>query len=166
MLLREYLQLVNDLQHIVTVCIGFDLAKDVRDAALLVNHEGRTQHAVYRFAVHHLFAPRAVLFHHRVIGVRQQRKGQVVFLAEFLMRRLSVGADAEDDDVAFGGFGICVAEPARFFRSARRVVSRVKVQHDFVAFEIGQFDGLARRIFQVEGRRFAADFEFCGHSLS
>jgi hypothetical protein len=99
------------------------------------------------------------LRHHGVLGVGEQREGQVVLLNEFLMRSLAVGADAEDDDVAFGGFYVCVAEPARFFRSARRVVFRVKVQHHFLAFIIGQLHGFAGGILEVKRRRWIADLE-------
>ena len=52
--------------------IRFDLAKDMRDLALLINDEGGAQHALHGLTVHILFAPRAVLFQHGVIGIGQQ----------------------------------------------------------------------------------------------
>jgi hypothetical protein len=82
------------------------------------------------------------------------------------MRSLSVGADAEDGDVAFGSFLVSVAEPARFFRSAGRVVFRVKKQHDFFAFEIGELHRFARRVVEAEDGCLVADFKFCGHQFS
>jgi hypothetical protein len=61
---------------------------------------------------------------------------------------------------------VSVAEPARFFRSARRVVFRVKKQYDFFAFEIGELYGFAPRVVEAEGGRFVSDVEFCGHQFS
>jgi hypothetical protein len=103
---------------------------------LLINDEGGAQYALHDLAVHIFLAPRAVFFHERMIGVREQCERQAVFLNEFLMRSLTVGADADDFNVAFGSFFGGVAEPARFLRSSRRVVFRIKKQHDFFPFEI------------------------------
>ena len=82
------------------------------------------------------------------------------------MRSLTVRTDADDFDIALLCFGMRVAEPARFFRSARRVVFGIEKQHDFFASEIRELHRLAIGIRQTEGGRFVSNLErFCGHSF-
>lgn len=101
-----------------------------------------------------------------MIGIRQQREGQIKFRNKLLMRSLSIRTDADDFDVALLCFGMRVAEPARFFRSARRIVFRIEKQHDFFALEIRELHRLAARIGQAEGGRFIADLKSCcGHNF-
>src|SRR5262249_22548357 len=77
--------LIKRLQDILTVCVGFHLSEDVRYAAFFVNDERAAQDSHTLFAIHILLAPRAVFFHHRMIGVREQRERQRIFFGEFLM---------------------------------------------------------------------------------
>ena len=73
--------------------------------------------------------PGAVGFHHGDLWVGQQRERQVELGNELIVRIDTVSTDSENDCV-----GLCyglnsVAEPARFFGSARGIVLGIKPKH-------------------------------------
>ena len=79
---------------------GPHLAEGVGDLSFFVNNVGDAQHTHKLSAVHAFFAPRAVLLHHLVRRVGEQREWQGVFFGELLKRRLIVAADAQHFDAA------------------------------------------------------------------
>src|SRR5215813_8034598 len=76
---------IKYIQHILTVRIGLHLPEDVRYAAFFITDERAAQDSHTLSAIHILFAPRAVFFHHRMIGDREQRERQRIFFSELLM---------------------------------------------------------------------------------
>src|SRR5205085_1832000 len=83
---RPALHRVERGQHFAAVFGRADLRKDASDATALVNDKCRAAYAKDLAAIHILLAPRAVARRRLVLGIREQRKLQSVFVAELLMR--------------------------------------------------------------------------------
>jgi hypothetical protein len=120
------------------VAVGFDLGEDAGDLALGINDEGSALDA------HHLFAVHVLLFDHAVgvadflIGVGEERVGQVVLVLELLLFFRSVGGDAEYDGARLFDLLECVAEPARFYGSTGGIGLGEKEQDDRLSAKILQ----------------------------
>ena len=104
--------------------------------------------------------PGAVGFHDSDLWVGQQRIGQVELGNELIVRIDPVSTDTENDCV-----GLCyglnsVAEPARFFGSARGIVLGIKPKHDVFPGVVGQRMLLAIAAFQGK-RRSLLSFKSC-----
>src|SRR5262245_41232361 len=70
-----------------------------------------------------------------------------------MVRIEAVSADTQNNGIRLRYFFISVAEPARFFGSARRVVFRIKPENNVFARIIGQRMFLAVASFQIKSRR-------------
>ena len=71
-----------------------------------------------------------------MIGVGQQREGQLVLVSKLLVRRLVIGRYAQNLDAALFKLGECVTEGTSFFGAPGSVVLRIKIQHHFLASKI------------------------------
>ena len=80
--------------------------------------------------------PHAIALGDGVIGVGEQRIGQLILLLEIAVFPRRIGADAENDRVESLEPRERVANGARFSGSAGSVVLRVEVQNHRAAFEI------------------------------
>ena len=104
--------------------------------------------------------PGAVGFHDSDLWVGQQRIGQVELGNELIVRIDPVSTDTQNDCV-----GLCyglnsVAEPARFFGSARGIVLGIKPEHYVFPGVVGQRMLLAVAAFQ--GKRWSLlSFKSC-----
>src|SRR5205085_9127031 len=105
-------------------------------AALLVYEEGLAADAHVLLAHELLLAVDAVSVGDRVVGVGQEREGELVLVRELPVRALVVERDAEDFDPAPLELRERVAETASLLRAARRVVLRVEVEHDLPAAQV------------------------------
>ena len=77
--------------------------------------------------------PSAVGFHGFFLLVGEQNEGQVKFADELIMRIDAIRADTDNHGIGFRHGIDSVAEPARFFGSARCIVFRIKPQNDVFA---------------------------------
>jgi len=106
------------------------------------------------------WSPGAVGFHHGDLWVGQQRERQVELGDKLIVRIDAVSTDSENDCV-----GLCyglnsVAEPARFFGSARGIVLGIKPEHYVFPGVVGQRMLLAVAAFQ--GKRWSLlSFKSC-----
>ena len=73
--------------------------------------------------------PRTVGSHDLYFRVRQQGIGQVEFGDELMVGIKAVSADTQNHGIRLRYFFNSIAEPARFFGSARRIVFRIKPEH-------------------------------------
>ena len=71
-------------------------------------------------------SPSSIGFHGFLLLVGQEHKRKVKLADEVVMRVDTVGTNTDDDGIGFGHGIDSVAEPARFFGSARRVVLWIK----------------------------------------
>jgi hypothetical protein len=78
-----------------------------------------------------------------VIGVAEQREGEVELLGEGGVLLLRVETDAEDEGVLRGVLIDEVPEPGTFDRSAGCVGLRVKPEHDLLAAQVAEANVVA-----------------------
>ena len=63
-----------------------------------------------------------------MVFVREQDEVELLLGDELGVAGEGIRADADDFDISFSSFFVSVAEPARFFRSARGVVFGIEKQ--------------------------------------
>src|SRR5690606_16378685 len=97
-----------------------------------------------------LLLPDAVRLGDLVVGVGEEGEGQVVFVGELAVGSDGVGADAEHR----GAFGVdlldAVADAAGLRGAAGGVILWVEVEDDLLSTEIGEADGVAVLVGQLE----------------
>ena len=106
--------------------LRLDAGDDAGDLALRANDERGPFNAQVFSAIHALFLEHAELFDDRLLWIGQQRKRQLVRISELLLGRGLIGGDAQHFGAGAVDLLVCVAEPARLIRSARRIGFRVK----------------------------------------
>ena len=101
------------------------------DRAVRTDKRGRTDRSFGNFPLG-VFArsPRAVSLHRFFLGIREQHEGEIELADEVVVGVDPIGTDTDHHCVRFGHCIDSVAEPARFFGSARCIVFRIKPQHD------------------------------------
>lgn len=130
---------------------------DVFDLAVGSDDERRPRDALNDLPVHVLVLDDTVRFAHFLVGVTQEREGQVVVLLELLLRFDGILADTDDGGLLPFECGDFIPEIASFDRSARRVGFGIEEQHDRSAAKIAQRHGLVRVRLQRKRRRFLSN---------
>ena len=115
------------------MAVDFHLVPALRHLAVGADEIRCPHDAHVGAAVVRLLLPHAVLLRDLVVGVGQQRKGDVVFRGELRLARFVEDADAEDDRLARLETRQVVAKVAGFLRAAGRIVFGVEIQHDRLA---------------------------------
>jgi len=82
--------------------------------------------------------PSAVGFHSFFLLVGQEHERQVELADELIVRLDAIRADTDNNGIGFGHGIDSVAEPARFFGSARGIVFRIKPQDHVFAGVLSQ----------------------------
>ena len=118
------------------MAFGFYFREDVGDLALSVDHEGGAFNAHHFLPVHVLFFDHAEGVADFLIGIGEERVGEVVFLFELLLLGGSVGGDAENDGAGLLDLLECVAEPARFYGSTGGVGLGIEEQNHVLTAKI------------------------------
>ena len=157
-MMRIYKFLAQFSQHLRRVVFGLDLLEGLYDDAVLVDEVRGAHDAKGLLAVHVLFVPDVICFDGFELRVRKKCEGKLVLLFELLVGRNGVLADTDDDGTFFPEGGHQIAKGTGLGRAARRVVSRVEVQDDLLAFIL--LKGVDCPIFirQFECRRFRSNF--------
>ena len=110
-------------------------------------------------------SPCAIRLHHAPLGVGQQGERQVEFGDELVVGIDAVSAYAQQPQCWLSYTGSnSVAEPARFFGSARGIILRIKPQNDVLAGIIGERMFLAVAARQSKRRRLLS-FQICHADL-
>ena len=104
-------------QHLFGVAVGLHVLENVGDFGVRSDKESSAGDAHHLFAIHILFLDHTKLVRNRFILISKERVGQLVLVFELLLGGGSIGGDAEYGNASPGEFAICVAEPARFYRS-------------------------------------------------
>ena len=131
----------------LVMVLGVHLVENLFDASFGVDYERRAQDAHVFASVHRLLGPHAVSLADRMVGVRQQREVQFVFVAEIPVRLFAVGAYADDAESHPGQFGLAVAQAFGLQRAARGVVLGIEIEYRALSAEVGE-----RQRFAVLGR--------------
>ena len=121
-------------QHLFGVAVGLNVFEDMGDFAVWADQESSPGDSHHFFAIHVLFLDHIKLFGNCFILIGKERVGQLVLVLEVLLGRGGIGGDAKYGYAGPGEFAVCVAEPARFYRSTGCVGLRVEEQdHGFPA---------------------------------
>ena len=136
-----------------------DLQPSVQDPALFVDHEVAPDDAHVLLAVHRLLLPDAVPLGDGVVGVGQEREGQLPLFLELRVARLAVRTDAEHHRPHFLDSGEGVAEAARLLGATGRVVLRIEVENHLPAEKVAEADLLPAVASGREGRCFLSGFQ-------
>ena len=126
-------------QHLFGVALGLHVLEDVDDFAVGSDQESGTGNAHHLFAIHILFLDHTKLVRNRFILISKERVGQIVLVLELLLGCRRIGGDAKYGYAGPGEFAICVAEPARFYRSTGCVGLGVEEQDHGFAAKVLQF---------------------------
>ena len=153
------LLLTNCLQNFISVGSDIDLVEDLSDLAALVDQERFTVRAHVFFTIHTLFAPNSIGLGDLFVGVGQQVEWKLKLGNELLVRFFVVGRDTENADAFLSVNVIRVTKRASFLCTARRVVLWIKIEHDALALEAGQLNGVAILVSRGKIRCLIAFFE-------
>ena len=115
-----------------------DLTPDCGDVALLVDQECRALDPHIAFTVHTFFDPRAVGFAHIAFLIGGEGEVKLVFGFELIVLLNAAFGDTDNRCVQLFKGWFAVAEAAGFSGAARRIVLRVEIEYDFLAFELGE----------------------------
>ena len=140
------------------MAVWLHIFEDMLDLAIGPDHESSPGHSHDLPAVHVLF------FHHTegigdlLFGVGKQGKGQILLFLKFLLRFCSIRGYAKQHDAGLLNLFICVAEPASFNGSTRRVCPRIEEQNYRLAAQVFERDFGAVLILQSEVGSLIIDF--------
>src|SRR4051794_31004239 len=126
-------------------------APGLEETAVRTEQKCRADYADVRLAVELLLADYVERAAPGFVGVGDERKRQLVLVAELHVRGLAVARHADDCAVLFTEFRVEIAERLRLERAARRRVLRVEVDDERLADVIGELDRRAvlRRAFEL-----------------
>ena len=114
-----------------------DLGIDFGYPALGTDEVGHAERAQEFSSPKFLGCPGTVLCDHDVIGIGQEREGEIVFGGKFLVTPDRVFAHAEHGDAQLGQLMEGIAEVAGLFCAPWRIVFGVKVEDDPAAAVVG-----------------------------
>ena len=106
--------------------LGLHAVEDVLDFAVGTDDESGPGDPHDLAAVHILLFHHAEFFGNLLVRVGEQGKGEAEFVTEFLLRAGGVGGNAKQHGAGFLNLLVCVAEPARFYRSTGRIGFGIK----------------------------------------
>ena len=125
------------------LCLNLLRSNNPLDNTFLVNNEGCTENTDITAPIHFLLTQYAKLLHQRLVRIGNQRKRQLILRDEFLVRLLAVSAHSYHSITLLPQLRIVVAQAASLRRTARCIVFRIKVQHQFSTCEITLSDFLS-----------------------
>lgn len=100
--------------------------------AARINDDDGTRRSVRQPGAH------AVSAYHLFVGVCEQRKRKIVFGRKPFVRILCVGRDADYSSARLRVVALVVSHRAHLFSADRRIVARIKEQHDSLASVLGE----------------------------
>jgi hypothetical protein len=139
------------------VAIRLYLGKNVLDRAIWADDERGPHDAHHFFPVHVFLLQHAESVGHFPVGVGQQGEGQVELLLEFLLRFGRVGRNPDDDRAGLLNLFVRVAEPARFYGSARSVSAGIEEEDHGFAAQILRRDFFSVLVLQSKVRSLIMD---------
>jgi hypothetical protein len=140
------------------VAVGFDFVEDVLDFPVRRDHEGHAGNAFEYPPVHALVFDHTERVTDFLVGIGEQRKGQVILFLKFLLFGGRVGGDAENNRSRLLDLAVCVAEPARFFGSTGSIGFGIEKQHHRLAAKIFQGNFFTVLVRRTEVGGFIIDF--------
>jgi hypothetical protein len=114
----------------------FHVVENMLNFPVWADYEGRSGDSFYDFSIHILVFDHAKRFRDRLVRISQQRVRQVVLILKFLLLFGAVCGNAEYNRSSLLNLFVCVAEPARFYRSAWSIGLGVEEQDNCFAGKI------------------------------
>jgi len=96
-----------------------------------------------------------------MFGIAEQWETELIFVIEFFLLLGGIRADANSRDTKVFQFGQCIPHRLRLAGSAGGVCFWVKIDKQFVAFEVGQFHCVTALVLSIKCRRLVTWFQFC-----
>lgn len=145
---------------------GFDAAQGMNDFALRINDKCGALNPETLAAVHRFFFEYAIKVADGFFFVGEQRKVEVLLVAERAMALHAVSRDAEHLIAQSLEVGEMVTEPLSFSRAARCIVFRIEIEHDAVAAQGRERNRRTGVALERKVRCFHAGSKFCHHLVS
>src|SRR5215469_15126721 len=138
--------------------VWLDLLENMLDFSVRPDDEGCAGDT------HHLLAIHVLLFQNSkgdsdlLVGISQQREGQLLVFLEFLLRFGSIRRDAKQHGARLLNLFICVAEPASLYGSTWGIRPRIKKQNN--GFAAQAVEGYLRTVLVLQSKvgGFIIDF--------
>ena len=140
------------------MAFGFGGVPDVFDFAIGADQKGAADGAGKDAAHEFLGAPHTVIFDHFVGGVTEEIEVEFLFGFEFCLRRLAIGAGAQDYGVQLVEFFLCVAKLGRFRGSTGSVGLGIEEKYDAATGEIFESEVGTAVGFEFEVWSLLSDF--------
>ena len=150
------------LENLAGMGLDVDFADGIHNDTLLVDDVGGADGAHGLAAVHLLHAPGLIGFEDGAVGVGNEVEGQIVFGDEALVRFGRVFADTQHLIAEGEEALVVVAQVAGFGSAARCAVLGIEIQHQLLAGEIGETDGIA--VF-VKALKSGGRSTYCEHNM-
>lgn len=112
------------------MAFGLYFGKDVLDLAIGSDYECSAGDPHDFLAIHVFFLDDAVGFGDFLVGIGQERKGELELILEFLLRFRSIRRNAEEDGAGFLNLLVGVAEGAGLDGASGSIGARVEVEDD------------------------------------
>src|SRR5579883_1178152 len=98
--------------------LDLDLREDLRDLSFLVDDERGTLNAHILSAIHGLLFPNTILVYDLFIWVRDEGKGEIIFILEFFVALFGVRAYTEHHGILTLDASQIIPKVACFFRAS------------------------------------------------
>ena len=148
------------LKYFSGMALGVDVANDVPNDPLAIDHNSATVDAKFFHAVFLAFLQHAIAAAHLAIVVGEQLHRKAVFIAKRRMAEAIVTRDTVDDRSVAHEFRFKIAEIDRFRRASGCVVFRIKIQHHIaLAAQISEPHHFHTGVGQIKIRRRIAHFQ-------
>ncbi len=158
--------LLEEFKQLAHMRFGFDAAQGMNDFALRINDKCGALNSETLAAVHRFFFEYAIKVADGFFLVGEQRKVEVLLVAERAMALYAVSRDAEHLIAQSLEVGEMVTEPLSFSRAARRIVFRIEIEHDAVAAQGRERNRRTGVALERKVRCFHAGSKFCHHLVS
>ena len=137
------IELVKRTQQRINMTLRTHVVSGNTNHSITINHKSRTNHTLINLAIQLLLTIRAIQTMHSQISIRQQRKRQIIALAESdeLVQRILRYADHGKS--AGGEACEVVAEVAGFGGAAGSHRGGIEIQDDILAAQCGERDAIS-----------------------
>lgn len=139
--------------------LGVHLGEDVGNHAVLVHHKGGADDAHVGLAAHLLLAPSTKGLDGGGLHVGQQVEGQAELVPELGVRGLAILADSQHHCSLGQDVVIHITESAGLRGTARGIVLRIEINHDFLSSELGRRNHGSLLIGKAEFRHFISNLQ-------
>jgi hypothetical protein len=137
---------------------GLHFVEDMMDLSIRPDHKRHARNAFEDSPIHGFVFNHAEGIADFLVGIGKQRVGEMVLVLKLFLFFDGIGGNTEDYGARLLDLAVCVAEPARFFRSAGSVGFGIEKKHHSFAPKIFQGNFFAVLVRRTEVGGFIIDF--------